>query len=416
MNFPFRIAARYLFARKSHTAVNVVTAVSACGVAVVTAALVCALSVLNGFHDLTAKMFGQLDPTLRVTPAKGKTLAFNDGNLYRLWEISGIAGICGVLQDNALIRYGDRQVIGVVKGVEPAFRWMSGINNVLIDGDFLLREDVTDYATLGIGMAYSLGVRPGFTEPLSLYAPKRNERLNLANPLSSFHTEYAYVGGVFSINQQAYDDSYVIVPIDLARSLFHYKEATWSALELALQPSESVTTLKENIQSILGSAYKVEDRYEQQSDAFKMMQVEKLMIFFILSFILFVALFNVIGTLSLLMIEKEADSRTLRNLGADAASVRSIFLIEGWMIAGLGALTGLVAGLLLCGAQQMFGLIRLGGEAGHFIVDTYPVKVELLDLAGILATVLLVGFMSSLYAVFLRARKKGSSLAESLFQ
>jgi ABC-type lipoprotein release transport system permease subunit len=416
MNLPFRIAVRYLFAGKSHSAVNVVTAISACGVAVVTAALVCALSVLNGFHDLTAQMFGQLDPQLRVTPVQGKTLSFDDKEIYRLWDIPEIAGICGVLQDNALIRYGDRQVIGVVKGVEPTFRWMSGISNVLIDGEFLLREDVTDYATLGVGMAYSLGVRPGFTEPLSLYAPRRNERLNLGNPLSSFNTEYAYVGGVFSINQQAYDDSYVIVPIDLARSLFHYEEQIWSALELVLQPKEPVVEVKESIQRILGNDYHVEDRYEQQEDAFKMMQVEKLMIFFILSFILVIALFNVIGTLSLLMIEKESDSRTLRSLGADAATVRSIFLIEGWMVAGLGALGGLGAGLLLCGAQQIFGLIRLGSEAGHFIVDTYPVKVQVLDLVGILITVLLVGFMSSLYAVFLRMRKKGSSLRESLFQ
>jgi ABC-type lipoprotein release transport system permease subunit len=416
MNLPFRIAARYLFAGKSHAAVNVVTAVSACGVAVVTAALVCALSVLNGFHDLTAEMFGQLDPQLRVTPARGKTFSFADERLHRLWDLLGIAGICGVVQDNALICYGDRQVIGIVKGVEPTFLQMSGISNVLIDGEFLLREDVTDYATLGIGVAYSLGVRPGFSEPLSLYAPRRNERLNLGNPLSSFNVEYAYAGGVFSINQQSYDDKYVIVPIDLSRSLFHYEEKTWSALELALHPDEPVTAMKENIKAILGENYRVEDRYEQQSDAFKMMQVEKLMIFLILSFILVIALFNVIGTLSLLMIEKEADSRTLRNLGADVATVRRIFLIEGWMITILGALAGLFTGLLLCGAQQAFGLIRLGGEAGRFIVDTYPVKVELMDLAGILVTVLIVGFMSSLYAVFLRAEKKGSSLGESLIQ
>jgi ABC-type lipoprotein release transport system permease subunit len=412
MKFPFRIATRYLFAEKSHTAVNAVTAVSVCGVAVVTAALVCALSVLNGFHDLTARMFGQLDPQLRVSPRQGKVFSFADENVYRLWDLSGIAGICGVLQDNALIRYGDRQVIGVVKGVEPTFRWMSGIGNVLLDGEFLLREDVVDYATPGVGVAYALGVRPGFSEPLAFYAPRRNERLNMANPLSSFNREYAYVGGVFSINQQAYDDSHVIVPIALARALFHYEEGTWSALELSLQPDEPAEAMKERIRDILGKDYKVEDRYEQQADAFRMMQVEKLMIFLILSFILVIALFNVIGTLSLLMIEKEEDSRTLRNLGANAATVRSIFLFEGWMIAGTGALLGLLAGLLLCGAQQAFGLIRLGGEGGRFIVDTYPVKVEGLDMLGILATVLVVGLMSSLYAVFLRARKKGSALGE----
>ncbi|MDR3129573.1 MAG: ABC transporter permease [Tannerellaceae bacterium] len=416
MNLPFHIATRYLFAEKSFAPVNVVTAVSACGVAVVTAALVCALSVLNGFHELTAQMFGQLDPQIKISPVRGKTLSLADANLYRLWDISGVAGICGVLQDNALIRYGDRQVIGVVKGVEPAFRWMSGIHNVLIDGDFLLHEDVTDYATLGLGMAFSLGVRPGFTEPLTLYAPRRDEKLNMSNPLASFHSENAYVGGVFSINQQSYDDNYVLVSIELARSLFHYDEQTWSALELALQPEESVPAMKESITGILGKEYKVEDRYEQQSEAFKMMQVEKLMIFLILSFILFIALFNVIGTLSLLMIEKEADTRTLRNLGADAVTVRTVFLFEGWMIAGIGALVGLVGGLFLCGIQQVFGLIRLGGEAGHFIVDSYPVKVEIVDLVGILSTVLVVGFMASVYAVFLQGRKKGDPLGASLFQ
>jgi ABC-type lipoprotein release transport system permease subunit len=413
MKLPLRIAARYLFAGKSRSAVNAVSAVSVAGVAVVTAALVCALSVLNGFHDLTAQMFGRLDPQLRVTPKTGKVFSFDDENLYRLWDVSGIAAICGVLQDNALIRYADRQVVGTVKGVEPAFRWMSDIDDVLIDGQFLLREDIVDYATPGVGLAFALGVRPGFAEPLAFYAPRRDERLNLANPLASFNTEYAYVGGVFSISQQAYDDALVIVPIALARALFHYEEGTWSALELALQPGEPLQPMKERIADMLGERYDVQDRFQQQADAFRMMQVEKLMIFLILGFILVIALFNVIGTLSLLMIEKEEDARTLRNLGADAHTVRCVFLLEGWMVAAAGACIGLVAGIILCAAQQLFGLVRLGGEGGHFIIDVYPVKILPLDILAILATVLLVGLMASLYAVFLRARKKESALAAS---
>ncbi|OAV71918.1 Lipoprotein-releasing system transmembrane protein lolE [Bacteroidales bacterium Barb4] len=398
MNLPFYIARRYLFSKKSHNAVNIISMVSVCGVAVVTAALVCAMSVLNGFTDLTAQLFGYLDPEIKITPCTGKVFDPQDARIQTICRLPEIAHYSEVLQDNALIRYGGRQVIGTVKGVDASYNQLVSIDSVLVDGRFALREDVVDYATLGIGLAYSLGIRPGFSSPIEIYVPKRDERVNMSNPAASLVPGYAYIAGVFRINQQSYDETYMIVPLELARSLFLYEREV-SALELKVMPNASVSAVKKHIQEIAGDNYAVQDRYEQQADAFKMMQVEKMMIFLILCFILAIALFNVVGSLSMLMVEKQEDVKTLRNMGADDRLIKRIFLFEGWMIAALGALGGIAAGLILCALQIHFGLIRLDQGGGNFIVDVYPVKIMPQDIVLSFATVLTIGFLSSLYAV-----------------
>ena len=387
MNFPFYIARRYLFSKKSHNAINIISMVSVCGVVVATMALVCALSVLNGFVGLVSSMLGNFDPELK--------------------ELPEVALFCEVLQDNAQVRYRDRQITATVKGVDDTFGRLTRIDSILVDsreGSFVLSDEVANYANLGVGTAFSLGVRPNYADPLEIYAPKRNEKVNLANPVASLNLEYAFVGGVYATNQQMYDENFVLLPLPMVRSLFDYEKEV-SAIELSLVPGADINSVKSRIKSLLGDDFSVKDRYEQQEASFRMMQGEKWMIFLILCFILILALFNVIGSLSMLMIEKKEDVRTLRNMGADDRLIRRIFLFEGWMISGLGALIGIVIGLALCLLQQELGIIKLGQAAGSFIIDAYPVRVEAGDILIVFITVLSIGFLAAWYPVHYLGKK-----------
>ncbi|MDR1981068.1 MAG: ABC transporter permease [Tannerellaceae bacterium] len=400
MNFSFYIARRYLFSKKSHHAINIISMVSVCGVVIATIALVAVLSVFNGFNDLVSTLFSSLDPELKITPQTGKVFDPASAEIRKLKELPQIACVSEVLQDNAVIQYNGRQVIGVIKGVDDNYRQQASIDSILVDGNFILHEDVVDYATLGIGLAYTLGINAIYSSPLELYAPKRDEQyINLSNPATSANIEYVYIAAIFRMNQQLYDDGYMIVPISLARSLFSYEDEV-SALEIKLKDGSKTDQVKKRISSLLGDNYKVQDRYEQQEASFKMMQVEKWMTYLILAFVLMLALFNVVGSLSMLMIEKQEDVRVLRNLGADDPLIRRIFLFEGWMISGFGALIGIAIGLILCWLQTTFGLIKMGMPDGSFIIDTYPVRVVFSDIVAVLATVLTIGFLSAWYPVY----------------
>ena len=404
MNLSFYIARRYLFSKKSHNAINIISMICVCGVVVATIALVCALSVYNGFNDLVAGMFSSFDPELKITPRTGKVFDPTTSEIQKVRELKDIAFFSETLQDNALIRYHDRQDVAIIKGVDDAYQHLTLIDSVLIDGKFTLKDEVADYAVLGVGLASKLGARPGFAAPLELYAPKRNEKVNTSNPASSFNTGYPYINGVFMINQQVYDEGYMIVPLSLARELFHYDKEV-SAIELKLVEKADVSSVKKQIKTILGDDFIVQDRFEQQEASFKMMQIEKWMTFLILCFILAIALFNVVGSLSMLMIEKQDDVRTLRNMGASDSLIRRIFLFEGWMISGFGALIGIVIGLVLCLLQQSFGLIKLGQTAGAFIIDAYPVRVIFTDILVAFITVAAIGFMAAWYPVHYLGKK-----------
>ena len=398
MNLPFYIACRYLFSKKSHNAINIISMVSVCGVVVATIALVCALSVYNGFDDLVASLFGHFDAELKITARKGKVFNPNTDTMRKVSALPTIAGWSEVLQDHALVRYRERQSVATLKGVDDSYAGLTRIDSILIDGEFQLKDEVVSYANLGIGLAYSLGINAGFVSPLEIYAPKRDEQVNMANPASSFNLEYAFISSVFRTDQQAYDDTYMIVPLSIARSVFNY-ETEVSAIELKLHDSERVSMVKKEIRQILGDEFLVQDRYEQQADSFKMMQVEKWMTFLILTFILAIALFNVVGSLSMLMIEKQEDVKTLRNMGANDRLIRQIFLFEGWMIAGFGALIGIVIGVILCLLQQEFGFITLGQSAGAFVINAYPVRVTATDILTVFVTVIGIGFLAAWYPV-----------------
>ena len=404
MNLPFYIARRYLFSKKSHNAINIISMICVCGVVVATIALVCALSVYNGFNDLVAGMFSSFDPELKITPRTGKVFDPTTSDMQKIRELPDIAFFSETLQDNALIRYHDRQDVAVVKGVDDAYQHLTMMDSALIDGNFTLQDEVADYALLGVGLSSKLGARPGFVSPLELYVPKRDVKVNLSNPSSSFNWKYAYTGGVFMINQQVYDEGYMIVPLSLARELFHYDKEV-SAIELKSTEKADLSSVKKQIKSILGDEFIIRDRFEQQEASFKMMQIEKWMTFLILCFILAIALFNVVGSLSMLMIEKQDDVRTLRNMGASDSLIRRRFLFEGWMISGFGALIGIVIGLVLCLLQQSFGLIKLGQTAGAFIIDAYPVRVIFTDILVAFVTVAAIGFMAAWYPVHYLGKK-----------
>lgn len=404
MNFPFYIARRYLFSKKSHNAINIISMVSVCGVVVATIALVCALSVYNGFNDLVSTLFSSFDPELKITPRTGKVFDPTSLEIQQVKKLPEVARFCDVLQDNALVRYKERQSVATIKGVDDNFKQLTRIDSVLVDGEFKLYDEVANYATLGIGLASSLGINAGFVSPLEIYAPKRDEKVNLSNPATSFSLENAFIGAVFCINQQVYDEEYMIVPLSLARSLFRYDKEV-SSIELKLADGADLSAVKKQMKEILGENYQVHDRFEQQEASFKMMQIEKWMTFLILSFILGIALFNVVGSLSMLMIEKQNDVRTLRNMGADDRLIRRIFLFEGWMISGFGALIGVTVGLVLCLLQQELGLIKLGQTSGAFIIDAYPVRVAAGDILTVFATVLTIGLLAAWYPVHYLGKK-----------
>jgi len=403
LNFPFYIAKRYLFSKKSHNAVNIISIVAVCGVAVATMATVCTLSVLNGFRGLVTEMFSAFDPQLKITSVKGKvfdptTVLFDE--VRALPEINIIAES---LQDNVMISYRGRQSLAVLKGVSDNFISLTNLGSILIDGDTILKNDVNNRALLGLGIANNIGVNAGFVFPMEIDAPKRNVKVNMANPIASINREYVYIGGVFRVDQAVYDENYIIVPIHLARDLFDYEKEV-SALEIKLKEGVSVREVQAKIQKILGDDFQVKDRYQQQEDTFKMINIEKWVTFLILSFILLIAAFNIIGSLSMLIIDKQADVITLRNLGADNRLISRVFLFEGWMISAFGAVAGIVLGVLLCLGQQHFGWLKLG-TGDNFSVTAYPVIVYLSDLLFILITVLVIGFFSVLYPVRYLAKK-----------
>ena len=402
MRLPFYIARRYLFSKKSHNAINVISGVSVCGVALATLALVCTLSVFNGFQDLVKTMFTAFDPELKITSVLGKVFDAEDERIKAIQAMPEVEIFSKSLADNAMVQYKGRQAMVVIKGVEDNFNQLTAIDSILYGrGELVLHDEVVDYAIPGIELISVLGTGIRFLDPLEVYVPKRGVKINVASPASSFQTSYLYSSGlIFAVNQQKYDASYVLTSLAFARKLFQY-DTEASAIELKLKEGSNVASVKKDIQRMLGEDYRVLDRYEQQADTFRIMEVEKLISYIFLSFILLIACFNVIGSLSMLIIDKREDVVTLRNLGADNQLVFRVFLLEGCLISFMGALVGVVVGLALCLVQQEFGLLSLGSgdSAGAFIVDAYPVSVHVEDVLLVLVTVLVVGFLSVFYPV-----------------
>jgi lipoprotein-releasing system permease protein len=400
MNFPFFVARRYLFSKKSTHAINVISGISVVGVAVATMALVVTLSVFNGFHDLVASFFTSFDPQLKVMPATGKTVAADDPILTKIRQLPQIEVATECVEDQALAIYKGRQAMVNIKGVEDNFSQLTHINEILMgDGEFSLHAANMDYGIPGIRLAEQLGTGYTYDEPMKIYAPRREGQLDMANPTDAFEEDELYSPGViFSVKQSKYDKSYILTSIAFARRLFA-QQGMVSSLELRLKQGSSFESVKSEIKKLAGEQFVVKDRFEQQDDTFKIMKIEKLIAYIFLTFILMVACFNIIGSLSMLIIDKKDDVMTLRNLGASDKQIVRIFLFEGRMISAIGAVLGILLGLGLCWAQQEFGLVALGSSSGSFVVNAYPVSVHPEDIVLIFVTVLVVGFLSVWYPV-----------------
>ena len=400
MNFPFYIARRYLFSKKSTHAINVISGISVVGVAVATMALVVTLSVFNGFHDLVASFFTQMDPQLKITPVKGKTAPADDPILTKIRHLSEVEVATECLEEQALVVYGDRQQMVIVKGVEDNFNQLTHIQEILEgDGDFELHAADLSYGIPGLGVAYQLGLGYTYEHPLRIYAPRREGQLNMANPTEGFVVDDLYSPGVvFCMKQGKYDKNYILTSIAFTRHLFDL-DGRLSSLELRLKPGSDFERVKSQMEEIAAGKFYVLDRYEQQDDTFRIMKVEKLIAYVFLTFILMIACFNIIGSLSMLIIDKKEDVVTLRNLGATDHQITRIFLFEGRMISAIGAILGVLIGLLLCWLQQQYGIVRLGSSEGSFVVDAYPVSVHPWDIVLIIITVIAVGFLSVWYPV-----------------
>ena len=400
MNFPFYIARRYLFSKKSTHVINLISAISAVGVAVATMALVVTLSVFNGFHDLVASLLTAFDPQIEVVPAQGKTAPADDPLLTKIRQLPQVDVATECVEDQALAIYAGRQAMVRVKGVDDNFDKLSHINQILYgDGEFTLHAANLQYGIVGIRLADNMGMGTNWEGYMKVYAPQREGQLDMMNPTEGFVEDSLISPGVvFAVKQGRYDSNYILTSIAFARNLFG-QQGRLSQLELRLKPGSDLDAVKAEMQQIAGDKYRVLDRMEQQEDTFRIMKIEKFIAYIFLTFILAVACFNIIGSLSMLIIDQRDDVVTLRNMGATDKQIVRIFLFEGRMISAIGAIVGILLGLLLCWLQQTYGLVALGQSSGSFIVDAYPVSVHPEDIILIFVTVLAVGFVSVWYPV-----------------
>lgn len=400
MNFPFYIARRYLFSKKSTHVINLISGISAVGVAIATMALVVTMSVFNGFHDLVASFLTSFDPQLEVVPVQGKTAPADDPILTKVRTLPEVDVATESVEDQALAIYNGNQAMVVVKGVDSNFDKLTHINEILYgDGDFSLSAANLQYGTVGIRLAADLGMAADWDGYLKIYAPKREGQLDMMNPTEGFVEDSLISPGVvFSVGNGRYDRNYVLTSIGFARNLFG-QQGMLSQLELRLKPGSDIDAVKAEMRKIAGSKYRVLDRLEQQADTFKIMKIEKFIAYIFLTFILAVSCFNIIGSLSMLIIDKKNDVVTLRNMGVTDRQITRIFLFEGRMISVIGAVVGILLGLLLCWLQQTYGLVALGQSSGSFVVDAYPVSVHPEDIVIVFVTVVAVGFASVWYPV-----------------
>lgn len=395
-NLESHIAWRYLFSKKGHNAINIVSGISAVAVGVVTAAMICVLSVMNGFGALVEHMFSEFDPVLLVLPAEGQVLRTDTEPVVSLYAREDIEAISMQLEQTALIRYKDHQLPARVMGVDDLFTRTANIDSIITDGFYSVWDGAFDRAVLGRGLAAQIGINAHFTGALHLYAPERTEKINMMRPDKSLRHEHAFIAGTFAVNQLEYDDQLMLVSLSLAQRLFAYDEHIATALRIQPAKGVKIANLKSQIMNLLGPEFRVLDRYEQQRDFFRILRIEKLMTILLLVFILIIASFNIIGSLSMLIIDKSEDIRILSHMGADEETIRRIFLLEGWFISSLGTLCGLILGVLLCLGQQHFGWLTLGNGA-EYVISAYPVQVQIIDVLLVAVIVLALGFAAAYY-------------------
>lgn len=398
MKFPVFIAKRYLFSRKSYNIINIISGISIVGITVGTMALITVLSVFNGFEDLILSLYNAYNPDIKITAEVGKSFKPESDKLIALDQIEGVKYFSEVIEDNALIRYSDKQHIIVLKGIETDYGKNKGLDSLIIDGKFFTEKAGGEFAVVGAGVAYHLGMFLGdFLEPFSIYVPSKSFNPAGLNLEASFNEKEVVPSGILSLHQE-FDSRYVLVPLSFAAELFEYDNRI-SAIEIDLADDADDYIMQDKIKDLFGEDYKVQNRFQQQELLYKIMKSEKWAIFIILTFILIVATFNMIGSLTMLIIDKKKDIAILSSMGANRKTIKRIFLLEGLMISFFGAVIGLAMGATLCYLQIEYGLISLGGDTGSFIVENYPVKLQWLDFIYVFLTVMLIGFLSALIPV-----------------
>jgi lipoprotein-releasing system permease protein len=388
MNFAAFVARRYLFAKKSANVINIISGISIVGVATGTMALIIILSVYNGFEDIIQKSFSKFDPDLKITAVKGKVFS-PDENIYKnLYAIQGIEYVCPTLEENVLLEYEDKMAPAVIKGVSPEFAQMNHIDSVITLGQFLLKQNNLNYGVPGTVLARTLGINTNFLSAIKIYVPKRTAKPNV-NPRNAFNTSYVSPSGIFEI-QMDYDGKYLLADLGFTRNLLEYGKEV-SALEVGIEPSADIENIQEKVETLLGNGFKVQNQYQQQEVLFRVMKSERWAIFMILSFIIVIAAFNIIGSVSMLIIEKKDDIKTLNNLGLTRKGLERIFAYEGWMISLFGCVIGLVLGTALTLVQQYFGIVKVG----NLIVDAYPVSFKPFDVIIVAGIVVAIGYLMS---------------------
>ena len=394
MKTELKIAWRYLFAKKQFNAIHIITAISSAAVGVVTAAMICVLSVMNGFGVMVEQLFSQFDPDLRITAKAGKSFSISEEKKHALLELPCVDLLSESISETALVYFEDKQMPVQLMGVDTSFSALTGIENIITDGHYEVYDGAFDRAVLGQGLAWKLGIGARFVHGIQVYAPKREGKVNMLRPDANFNQERCFIAGTFAVNQQKYDDNLMLVDIGLTRRLLDYDSTEVTALQVGVNEAYSIKQTKRDIAAVLGDGYVLQDRFEQQEDFFRILRVEKLLTALLLIFILLIATFNGIGSLSMLIIDKQQDIRTLSHLGASDGMIRKVFVLEGWMVNTLGAIGGLIVGLGVCLLQEHFGLLKLG-NGSEYVLNAYPVAVQGWDIALVSAVVLVLGAVSS---------------------
>jgi lipoprotein-releasing system permease protein len=395
VKLPLYIAKRYLFAKKSRNAINVISAVSVAGVTVGTMALIIILSVFNGLEKMVNGIFNTFDPDIKITAAEGKTFTPDSLTLKSLSVIPGIASWSLTLEENALLKYGDRQYIATIKGVDDKYEDVTQIDSSMFEGKFALKSSSgRPLAVPGLGVARYLGIRINFVEQLNIIVPRKSAGLNL-NPENALKNTYIVPSGIYEVEKE-YDSKYVYIPLDLAQYLLEDEHAV-SSIEIKFSSSAEPGLVQKQVEKLFGKNYKVQNRYQQQEIFYKVMKSERLAIFIILTLILIIASFNIIGSLTMLIIEKERDVNILRSLGANNDLIRKIFIFEGWMISIFGAVFGVILGFVICWIQQRYGIVKLNSES--LLMEAYPVVLKIRDFIVVPATVLIIGYWAAWYPV-----------------
>ena len=387
----FHIAWRYLFAKKQFNAIHIITTISSIAVGVVTAAMICVMSVMNGFGTMVEQMFSQFDPDIRITAQNGKSFHLSPETKDQLLALPEVNLLSESIEETALIYFEDKQTPVQLMGVDSVFDSLTDIDNIITDGHFEVYDGAFDRAVLGQLLAWKIGIGARFIHGIQVYAPKRNSKVNMLRPDANFNTETCFIAGIFAVNQQKYDENTMIVDIDFTRRLLEYDSTEMTALMVSTQGN--IKQAKRAIAQVLGEGYNIHDRYEQQKDFFRILRVEKLLTSLLLAFILLIATFNGIGALSMLIIDKKNDIRILSHLGANEQLIKRIFLFEGWLVNAIGAIGGVVVGLTICLLQEHFGLLKLGNGV-EYVISAYPVAVQGLDILLVIGIVWILSLIS----------------------